>query len=93
MRKYEKQVKAGMVLLDEKVPRWRGKLDLTRLDISRSDQCVLGQVYGNYNVGAFRLELGLDKLGSLGFNGFTGPGLTLTREWKRQLQGLTGRIE
>jgi hypothetical protein len=41
---YRKRIARGVALLDEKVPNWRGHIDLEFFDISNSERCVLGQL-------------------------------------------------
>lgn len=46
------QVQAGADLLDKHGPAdWRSRVDLSRLDILDPDNCILGQIYGDYNQG------------------------------------------
>lgn len=51
------EVKAGMKLLDEKVPGWREQIDLSKLDMSFCFTCILGQVFGEYNFGLEELNI------------------------------------
>jgi hypothetical protein len=37
---YRKRIARGVALLDEKVPNWRGHIDLEFFDISNSERCV-----------------------------------------------------
>jgi hypothetical protein len=37
-------VDRGIKLLDESIPNWREKIDLTDLDLASASRCVLGQV-------------------------------------------------
>jgi hypothetical protein len=39
------RVAAGAALLDERLPGWADKIDLTRLDLSSDCNCILGQHY------------------------------------------------
>jgi hypothetical protein len=39
------RVSAGIALLDEEIPNWRDKIDLTELNIRSTRNCVLGQVF------------------------------------------------
>ncbi len=52
------RVKAGAALLDRKRPGWANKVVAGTLDMSECDRCVLGQIFGDF-------ELGLRKTGSL----------------------------
>lgn len=48
---HDTAVSRGVELLDEKVPDWRGSVDIERLDIANTHDCILGQVFGDYHVG------------------------------------------
>lgn len=48
---YEQQISRGIALLDEKVPDWRYRINTSELNLSRFNQCVLGQVFGHYSKG------------------------------------------
>lgn len=39
------RVARGVSLLDERKPGWVGLIDLSQFDISRTDSCILGQLY------------------------------------------------
>lgn len=54
----EERVAKGAALLDEKVPGWVNDINLTTLRLENVYQCVLGQEFGGYEIGA--RELGLD---------------------------------
>lgn len=41
----EERVSRGAALLDRKVPGWENRIDLDRLDISSTANCILGQLY------------------------------------------------
>lgn len=43
------RVALGVQKLDELAPGWRDKIDVVRLDMIHSWNCVLGQVYGGYH--------------------------------------------
>lgn len=45
-------VARGVALLDEKVPGWRERIDLSELNVAGFYSCPLGQVGGDYEVGA-----------------------------------------
>jgi hypothetical protein len=51
MNVIEERVARGAALLDEYVPAWFNKVDLDRLDIGNCTNCILGQVFGSYQVG------------------------------------------
>jgi len=46
-READRRVAAGAALLDEKVPGWRGKIDLETLNIADGHSCALAQVSGS----------------------------------------------
>lgn len=91
----DERVEAGMDFLDERRPGWMPRIDLDRLNISSSLDCVLGQLGGNYYevLDAF----GLNSVDSYGF-GFSGHRLSegyececysLTLAWR---QAITARM-
>lgn len=71
-------VRAGMELLDERGPDgWERRIDLQRLNISSCEECVCGQLYGNY----------ADALPKLGINSGRGYGFVMSnRASTRELQ-------
>lgn len=94
---YALRVRAGIALLDEKVPGWHERIDLDRFAMNSCDRCVLGQLFGGFVAGA--LAIGFEMSGSdevaAGFDldwGEVGY-RTLTRLWTyviRQRQSLGG---
>jgi hypothetical protein len=67
MMAFEAEVQRGIALLDQKVPGWRKRIDLDRLDMimglpdSTGCGCILTQVFGNYWRGLRLLDFdGLD---------------------------------
>lgn len=50
-------VKRGAALLDERVPGWREKVNPQLLDLTHWTYCVLGQIFGSYDMGAVALEI------------------------------------
>ena len=55
---YEDRINAGAALLDEQVgPGWTSKVDSMTLDMSSSDRCVLGQVFGGFDEGCQSLGI------------------------------------
>ena len=50
-------VQHGMTLLDRVRPGWDAEIDLTRLDISCPNDCLLGQLYGSFAQGMRRLSV------------------------------------
>lgn len=52
---YTTNAPAGAELLDEKCPGWASEISLDTLDIDSSQNCVLGQLYGDFSRGAIAL--------------------------------------
>ena len=46
------RVRYGAALLDEHTPGWAEAVDAVALDLSKADQCILGQLFGTYRKGA-----------------------------------------
>jgi hypothetical protein len=44
-------VKEGAILLDKEKPGWYNKIDINRLDMTGHRSCILGQLYGEYEIG------------------------------------------
>lgn len=51
-----KRVRNGAELLDSIDATWATKIDLANFDVEYPSQCVLGQVFGGYNLGLNALE-------------------------------------
>lgn len=98
---YEEQIKRGVALLDEARPGWREYVAVERLDVARADQCVLGQVFGSYQAGAY--ILGLSSTVAKAGHGFTvgSSGTTpyhqqyavLTAEWVQEIENYVNEKE
>lgn len=54
----EKEVQRGVALLDERRPGWDSRIDLDRLNLASSVDCVLGLEFGNYGQGLYMLNIG-----------------------------------
>lgn len=52
---FETEIRRGATLLDEKRPGWREKVDPDVLDLDSGGLCVLGQAYGQYDIGHHEL--------------------------------------
>jgi hypothetical protein len=50
MTDYERRVARGAVELDLAVPGWWDRIEVGRLNIGRCDNCICGQLVGNYAV-------------------------------------------
>ncbi len=46
--KLEEAVAAGAALLDRKMPGWRDNIDVSRLSMSETNSCLLGQLFPRY---------------------------------------------
>ena len=79
---------AGIGFLDAHVRGWRKKINLTTLDLSNNRCCVLGEIYGNYFVGATQLfghdsevapsDFGFNLVNTYGADSYA----RLTAEWR-----------
>ncbi len=48
-------VARGAAYLDRVRPAWRSEIDVERLDISDGGDCVIGQLYGSFDLGIHRV--------------------------------------
>lgn len=100
----ETRVARGVALLDEKLPGWDRRIDISELALSNCYRCVLGQLYGNrdideeettpFHVGADEL-FGRDVFMEVADYGITTSGgfaefAPLTAEWKRVILARRG---
>lgn len=53
----------GARMLDSRYPEWHKSIDLKRLNMAHCRRCVLGQLFGDYEM-AVQLELAQDPYGS-----------------------------
>lgn len=44
----DERVERGALHLDEHIPGWANKINLERFQISSAENCVIGQLYGDY---------------------------------------------
>lgn len=80
-----KRVNRGVTLLDKHRPGWYKDINLDKLVIASSCECVLGQLYGDFTVGCGRLAIG-DDGEKFGF--FTREPITFTALddlWKKKI--------
>jgi hypothetical protein len=78
-----KTVENGAALLDERLPGWANEIDAEELDLERSCNCVLGQLFGSYDKG--RRVLGLSHSEAKRFGFFRWPTSrwgSLNFEWR-----------
>lgn len=85
-------VESGASLLDEKVPGWWRDVNPGNLMMAVAELCVLGQIFGLYEIGVH--VLGLDFNEASNHYGFNAPTdiffassayETLTEEWREQI--------
>lgn len=55
------RVQRGIVFLDKQKPGWHCDINVDKIDMSHSDSCILGQLFGNYEDGLDELELEHDE--------------------------------
>ncbi len=72
----------GALLLDALVPGWWKNIDIIKLRLSSSVNCILGQIFGSYGKGLNELDLDNDGpyYGFQEDNSVTHA--QLTREWR-----------
>lgn len=76
------RVDNGVAALDAKAPGWRSKIDGERLRLSSHVQCVLGQVFGDYEAGLAVLGLTELEAFDFGFNSlYVNVEYELITEW------------
>lgn len=86
------RVARGAALLDELRPEWYDAVDVERLDMSHSLNCVLGQLYVTYEAGT--QTIGLRTVGDRTLHGFTtllygatiGEWAELTKAWRAEIE-------
>lgn len=92
------RVARGVALLDEKVPGWHDRIDLSRLDMWDEARCILGQLFDDFFDGAAELELQEEDTYTSGFD--RRPELTdpvnythLHAEWIRVITDRRSTVE
>lgn len=91
----EERIDAGIELLDENIPNWRERIDLTQLDLRSTYHCVLGEVFAEEfdperYVSPFDWGMEVLNVYEPAKFGFDIDGLTyedLTERWKVRLEG------
>lgn len=48
---YDEHIRPGIAVLDHEKPGWEFVIDLERLDMMDSSDCLLGQLYGDWSAG------------------------------------------
>jgi hypothetical protein len=74
----EERVRGGALFLDEHLPGWSAQIAADELAMETCDRCILGQLYGDYEVG-FKHLVGKFR-GPLTFFRVAAFGFTLTNE-------------
>lgn len=88
---FEKQVKAGVELLDGRIPYWRDCVNADELDMHHSHKCIIGQLCSNQNA-LFNAAM-FDRVCALagirkydyGFDSNRGHYEELTKEWLKHI--------
>jgi hypothetical protein len=90
---FETEVARGIALLDKRTPGWRERLDPDRLAIASCEDCVLGQLYGDYFDGREALHGNMPLVDAFDWavdHGFTSENPSgepaLTAAWRRALR-------
>lgn len=76
------RVEAGVNLLDQKVPGWAERIDVYTLNIASTRCCVLGQLFGDFGLGLFKLYLEPTGSKHFGFEGDIAEMEILTHLWR-----------
>jgi len=95
----ESRVEAGARLMDSQAPGWHETVRLSDLDLSSNYRCVLGQTYGSYTVGAYKVfglfapnrgdesrAHGFDANRALTQEEIDREFIALTRAWRREIR-------
>lgn len=66
----QERVAQGVTVLDaaKDIPNWRSLIDLDRLQISNYSNCILGQLFGDFGIGADALGLNDADAKACGFD-------------------------
>jgi len=80
----------GPKLLNKVMSDWFNKIDLDKLDLSSSKNCILGQLYGSFwkgfeKLGLNRNDYSLNELLNLGF--IVTDGIS-TEDWRKEIRSL-----
>lgn len=99
---YAARVQRGIALMDVKWPEWATEIDLEKLDISDSSQCVTaqyaGQKFGDYDFAEGMAQLDLTP-GEYEQHGFTGPigdwgsFAALSGLWKAEIERRRAQVQ
>lgn len=67
MRELMRRAEKGAAFMDTSLPKWHQQIDINRLNLRWSDDCILGQCFKNYNQAVKTLKLSHDAQVQLGF--------------------------
>lgn len=86
------EISRGIKWLDEHFPNWRSSVDASTLNMSDPYRCILGQVYGDFDLAHLKLEMTLSQASGMGFYYESGHYqrndigyAALTEQWKTRL--------
>lgn len=93
-RSYAERVRNGAAFLDRELPGWHQDIDLDRLELSSSCDCVLGQLWGDcYEDAVSDMCLEEDQSWEMGFVAPLGyndtnpnPYYWLTLRWRQEIR-------
>lgn len=89
MNTIQKKIRAGIAFLNVVKPNWLKKIKLNELDLSQSNTCMIGEIYGNYGDGIDSLGLTDEIADLLGFHANSIRTYTLlTKGWKDAIKKL-----
>lgn len=83
------RVQRGAVILDRVQPDWRSKINLSDLEMSSNNFCVLGQLFDGYQRGVERLTGAIYNIEWSESNGFTtrdGDWNSLNVAWETEIR-------
>lgn len=86
------RVATGVAFLNEVLPGWEKKIVLESLDINYCEECILGQLFGDFDDGRDQLGLSWGECDEYGFWPVQGDDddAALTLEWVAAIRGLRG---
>lgn len=95
MSNYSAKVSSGITLLSRGNSEWMDKIDFTRLNMNSVKDCVLGQLYGDYDKGLVQVGIAESSSGIYGFtvSGWGGDAMSsLTKAWKDAFLPIEGKV-
>ena len=84
----EERVNRGIVLLSERYPQWINQIDILCLDMMNSRNCILGQLFGNYDNGCTKLGVLFTTECQYGFNMEHNDSIYLRSLWLEKITEL-----